>query len=86
MWNVDTLEVLDHEIGAFSIPIQCKLVDELEEWVFSGVNGPTLYSEVEDFLGELNDIRACWDLPWCLRGYFNLIRFSHERKGEFRIN
>lgn len=38
--------------------------------------------EVEDFLGELDDAKAMWDLPWCIGGDFNLIRFAHEKKGE----
>lgn len=32
------------------------------------------------FLGELDDIKARWDLPWCIGGDFDLVRFSHERK------
>lgn len=61
--------------------ICCKLVDKEDEWVFVGVYGPPNSVKVEEFLSELDNVYARWNLPWCLGGDFNLIRFSHERKG-----
>lgn len=63
-WDVDRVEVLEHEIGAFSIAIRCRLKWSVVEWLFVGVYGPVLGVEVDFFLGELDDIKACWDLPW----------------------
>lgn len=40
----------------------------IEEWVFFGVYGPTLRAEIEDFLGELDDLKGRWDLLWCIGG------------------
>lgn len=74
------MEVIEHEVGAFSISICCKMVDMVEEWVFSGVYGPMLSWEVDDFLKELNDVHTRWGLLWCIGDDFNLVRFSHEQK------
>lgn len=82
LWNADILEVLVHEIGAYSVSIRCRLVGSFDEWVFSGVCSPTVAGDVVDFLEELDDIFARWNLPWCLGGDFNLVRYSHERKGD----
>lgn len=51
----------------------------MEDWVFVRVYGPNARSEVDAFLQELDDIKARWDLLWCIGRDFNLIRFSSER-------
>lgn len=81
IWDVDRIEVLEHVIGAFSVSIRCRVKGRVEEWVFVGVYGPNLRLEVSDFLQELDDIKALWDLPWCIGGDINLIKFSWERRG-----
>lgn len=79
-----------HVVGAFSILSRCKMVDGLEEWIFSGVYGPVIAGEVDEFLGELDDVKARWDLPWCIGEDFNLVQFTHKQKGDvdrdFRMN
>lgn len=50
------------------------------DWFFSGVYDPFSFSDVVDFLGELDDIMGRWDIPWCIGGDFNLVRFLLERK------
>lgn len=34
---------------------------------------------------KLSDINALWDVPWCIGGDFNAIRFSQERRGGSKI-
>lgn len=53
IWNADKVEILEHEIGAFSISVLSRLQGGLEEWIFSGVYGPTLRGEVDDFLNKV---------------------------------
>lgn len=62
--------------------IKCKLGLFDKEWVFVGLYGPPRKSKVDDFLVELDDIKGCWNLPWCIGGDFNLVRFLSERKGD----
>lgn len=57
IWDENKLEVLEHELGAFSVAIRCKVVEE-EEWVFVGVYGPLNSGEVDDFLSELDNVLA----------------------------
>lgn len=79
VWDVNRVEVLDHEIGAFSIAIRCRLKLSLVKWVYVGVYGPVLGVEVDSFLRELDDMKARWDLLWCIDRDFNLVRFPSER-------
>lgn len=39
--------------------------------MFVGVYGPDQGDEVDAFLSKLDDIKAHWDLPWCIGGDFN---------------
>lgn len=58
IWDVDKVEVLEYEIEAFSVSAKCRFKWKIEEWVFVGVYGPNVRSEVKDFLPELDDIMA----------------------------
>lgn len=58
MWNEDKLEILEHEIGAYLVSIRCKLINDMKDWIFSGVYGLVRWGEVDDFLNELDDIKA----------------------------
>lgn len=69
---------MDKEIGTFSMSIRSRLKGKLEDWVFSEAYGPSLYSDVDIFMGEMDDIKDRWDLPWCIGGDFNLVRFLME--------
>lgn len=53
------LDVLEYQIEAFSISY-------VDEWVFLSVHDSSNSQEVDDFLIELDDIKAWWDLPQCL--------------------
>lgn len=49
--------------------------------MFVGVNGHSQNGEIDDFVIELNGIKSRWELPWCIRGDFNLVRFPKDQKG-----
>lgn len=72
IWNEDKVEVMDHKIGAFSISVHCKTKNGLEDWVYSGVYESILSREVDEFLGELDNVKAWWNLPWCIRGEISI--------------
>ncbi|RVW47336.1 hypothetical protein CK203_090338 [Vitis vinifera] len=45
---------------------------------FSGVYGPFVKVEKEEFLSELGAIKGLWNEPWCVDDDFNMIRFPTE--------
>lgn len=47
--DVDKVDVLDHEIGAFFVFVRCRLKWNVEDWVFVGVYGPNVRFEVDIF-------------------------------------
>lgn len=81
IWDPNKVDVLDHDIGAYSISPKCKLKRTADEWVFVGVYGPFVRSEADDFLWELDVVNAHRGLPWCIGGDFNLIRLLSDRSG-----
>ena len=48
--------------------------------------GPTLGSAREYFWDELGAIGGQWSDPLCLRGDFNVVRFTGERTGALRLS
>jgi hypothetical protein len=55
------------------------------EWAFAGVYGPNGNSDRCWLWDELVGLMRWWILPWCIGGYFNVIRFTSERSGGKRI-
>lgn len=84
IWDDNKIEMMEHEIGAFSISIKCKFRLFAEEWMFVRVYGPPKQGEVVDFMVELDDIKGRWNLPWCIGGDFNMVRCPLERSGDGR--
>ncbi|KAJ9708014.1 hypothetical protein PVL29_000195 [Vitis rotundifolia] len=80
LWDNRVLEKLEVETGGYSISVRFRNCADGFSWIFSGVYGPVLGSEKEDFWEELGAIRGLWDDPWCLGGDFNAVRFPEERR------
>ena len=51
------------------------------EWAFSGVYGPNVDREKRLMWEELAGLFSWWNLPWCVGGDFNAVRFPSERLG-----
>ncbi|RVW20962.1 hypothetical protein CK203_107828 [Vitis vinifera] len=71
--------------GGYSISIRFRNCVDGFTWIFSGVYGPVISSEKEDFWEELSAIRGLWEDPWCLGGDFNAVRFPEERRNSLRL-
>ena len=78
-WDKKIMELVDSEIGLFSISCLFKMVEGGVLWMFSGVYGPVERNLKEIFWEELGSIRGWWEGPWCLSGDFNEILSPSER-------
>ena len=78
-WDKRTLEVLEMEVGHFSISCRLMNVEDGFVWIFTGVYGPFSREEREMLWEDLGAIRGFWDGSWCLGGDFNVILSQRER-------
>ena len=62
----------------FSVSCKFKNVGDQFEGAFTGVYGPNLNKRRRLMWEELTGLISWWDLPWCLGGDFNIIRFPSE--------
>ena len=73
------LQLVEMEVGKFIVSCRFKNCENGFYWCFSGVYGPIVKVEREDFWSELGAIIGLWNGPWCVAGDFNMIRFPFER-------
>lgn len=74
------MDLIETEVGIFSISHQFKCCDDNFVWMLTGVYGPIDGSEREILWAELGDIRQLWDDPCFVGGDFNVVRFPGERR------
>jgi hypothetical protein len=77
---------LDTEVGECVVACSFKNVLDDFEWAFAGVYGPNGDLDRRYLWDELTGLMSLWDLPWCIGGDFNVIRFPSERSGGRRIS
>ena len=75
-WDKRTLEVIEMEVGNFSISCRLRNVEDGLVWMFI---------EREWMWEEIGAIRGIWDDPWCLGGDFNVILSQRERSNQGRL-
>ena len=85
-WDNRVLQLEKMEVDNYSVSCRFKNVEDGFCWVFSGVYGPSMKVEREEFLSELGAIRGLWNEPWCVAGDFNMIRFPSERSRGGRLS
>ncbi|RVW43928.1 hypothetical protein CK203_072334 [Vitis vinifera] len=73
IWDNRVLESLEVESGGYSISARFRNCSDGFSWIFSGVYGPVIGSEKEDFWEELGAIRGLWEDPWCIGGDLMLL-------------
>ena len=73
------------DLGAFLVSCRFRNCEDNFVWMFTGVYGPILVEEREDFWDELSAIRGLWNDPWCVGGDLNTVRFSEERRSCQRL-
>ena len=81
MWDKRVVEKLDDAVGYFSVSCKFRNVEDQKVWMFSGVYEPVIDRDRRLMWDELAGIRSWWDVPWCLGGDFNVVRFPSEKVG-----
>ena len=84
-WDNRVLEKLDVESGGYSISVRFRNCADGFSRIFSGVYGPVIGCEKEDFWEELGAICGLWEDPWCIGGDFNVVRFPEEKRNALRL-
>ena len=79
MWDRRVVEKIEEAVGLFSISCRFKNVSDQFEWAFIGIYGPNLNRKCQFMWEELAGLNNRSNLPWCLGGDFNVIRFPSER-------
>ena len=77
-WDNRVLQIVEMEVGKYSVSCRFKNCEDGFCWIFIGVYGPTVKLEREDFLSELGAIRGLWNESWCVAGDFNMIKFHSK--------
>ncbi|XP_065630572.1 uncharacterized protein LOC136067974 [Quercus suber] len=81
MWDNRIVEKLEEAVGHFSVSCRFKNVVDQFVWAFSGVYGPNCDRDRCLLWEELLGVCSWWEVPWCVGGDFNVVRFPSERFG-----
>ncbi|RVX07561.1 Transposon TX1 uncharacterized 149 kDa protein [Vitis vinifera] len=84
-WDKRSLEVLEMEVGKFSISCRFRNVEDGLTWIFTGMYGPFSKKDRDCIWEELGAVRGLWDDPWCLGGDFNVILSQRKRSRQGRL-
>ncbi|RVW24909.1 hypothetical protein CK203_079460 [Vitis vinifera] len=84
-WDKRSLEVLEMEMGKFSISCRFRNVEDGLTWIFIGMYGPFSKKDRDCMWEGLGAIRGLWDDLWCLGGDFNVILSQRERSRQGRL-
>ena len=79
MWDSRVVEKIDDAVGNFSVSCKFRSVVNQTEWAFSSVYGPQTERERLIMWYELAGISSWWDVPWCIGGDLNVVRFLAEK-------
>ncbi|WJZ87793.1 hypothetical protein VitviT2T_007145 [Vitis vinifera] len=85
-WDKRSLEVMETEVGKFSVSCRIRNVENGMIWIFTGVYGPFTKEDRDCLWEELGAIRGLWEEPWCIGGDFNVILSQRERSRQGRLS
>ena len=85
MWDKRFVEKVDAVVSYFSVSCRFWNVVDQHECAFLGVYGCHIDRVCQLMWTELGGIASWWDVPRCIRGDFNVIRFPSERLGAERF-
>ena len=79
MWDNRVVDKVEEAVGCFSVSCKFKNVVDHFVWAFTGVYGPNSDSDRSFFWEELSRVCSWWDVPLCVGGDFNVVRFPSKR-------
>ena len=85
-WDTRKLELVEAELGHFSVTCMFKNVEDGFLWAFTGVYGPVKRSKRELFWQELGAVKGLWGGPWCIGGDFNVVLSPNDRNSDCRLS
>jgi hypothetical protein len=86
MWDKRVGEKVAECVGDYTLAISFRNVADHSTWALTGVYGPNFDRDRRLLWDELAGLHSCWNLPWCIRGDFNVTRFPSERSGAARLS
>ena len=78
MWDRRVVDKMEEFVGEFTVTRSFKMVEDNFLWAFAGVYGPNSDNDRSVLWDELAGVHSWWDLPWCIGGDFNVVRFPSE--------
>ena len=78
MWDTWAMNKVEEAVGQFSISCRFTSVSDQYVWAFSGVYGPNSVRDRRLLWEELVGLNSWWNVPWCVGGDFNVVRFPSE--------
>ena len=85
-WDTRKLELVEAELGHFSVTCLFKNVEDGFLWAFTGVYGPVKRRKRELFWQELGAVKGLWGGPWCIGGDFNVVLSPNDRNSDCRLS
>ena len=86
MWDKRVVERTDEAVGRFSLSVRFREIASGFEWAYSGVYGPIRAVDRSLMWEELAGIASWWEVPWCVGGDFNIVRYPSERVGSTTLS
>jgi exonuclease III len=86
MWDRRVVEKMEECMGQYTMACCFQNVQDHFVWAFGGVYGPNDDVERRILWEELAGLRTVWEVPWCIGGDFNIVRFPSERSSESNIS
>jgi hypothetical protein len=82
MWDRRVVEKIKECVGEFTVACSFRNIEDSFSWAFAGVYRPNSDCYRRYLWEELVGLLSWWNLPWWIRGDFNITRFPSEKLGE----
>lgn len=79
MWDKRVVEKVAECVGEFTLAVSFWNVNDHSAWSFVGVYGLNFDRDIRLLWDDLAGVLSWWNLPWCIKGDFNVTRFPSER-------